>query len=221
MTTRVEDATKSAQGVIPLFPLPQAVLFPKALLELHVFEPRYRALVRDALQGDRRLSVVLITDPNRLDVQRHPCIANIAGVGEIVEHAELAGGRYNILLRGCARVRLEEVPFVAPYRRAKSLLLEDTSTSVPEGDVAALVTTARSFASLVHECHQSFAFNLPQGTSVGALADLCAHHLVLDARERQRILETLDVPSRVRRVTEVLAIQRHSLMTPELRAGAN
>ena len=98
-----------ALTALPLFPLPQTVLFPGALLPLHVFEPRYRALVRDVLKTHRSLSVVLITDPGQIDEHGHPAIAPVAGVGIIIDHAELPGGRYNILLRGRARVALAEL----------------------------------------------------------------------------------------------------------------
>src|SRR3954462_2326372 len=98
-----------ALSALPLFPLP-TVLFPGAMLPLHIFEPRYRAMIRDALDTHRALAVVLITDPNTLDEHGHPVIAEIAGAGVIVDHAELPSGRFNILVRGRARVRLEELP---------------------------------------------------------------------------------------------------------------
>lgn len=201
-----------ALDALPLFPLPQAVLFPGALLPLHVFEPRYRALVRDVLQTHRALSVVLITDPEAVDEHGHPAIASVAGVGVIIDHADLPGGRFNILLRGRARVRLEELPFVAPYRRARATIIEPptgaAAAEVAPGDLSALVATATSFASLVHERDRSFDFRIPHDASPALVADLCAHHLVLDGRERQRILEMQDPGARVRHVTEVLALQR-------------
>lgn len=201
-----------ALDALPLFPLPQTVLFPGALLPLHVFEPRYRALVRDVLQSHRALSVVFITDPDDVDEHGHPAIASVAGVGVIIDHAELAGGRYNILLRGRARVRLEELPFVPPYRRAKATVLGPPpgapSADVPSSDLSALIATATSFTALVRERDKSFDFRLPQGASPALIADLCAHHLVLDGRERQSILEMEDAVGRVRHVTEVLALQR-------------
>lgn len=207
----------SALPELPLFPLPQTVLFPGALLPLHVFEPRYRALVRDALETHRILSVVLITDPRAIDAHGHPTIAEIAGVGEILDHAELPGGRYNILLRGRARVRLAERPFVPPYRTAVATVLEDHPGEVSTQDHAALVSTAASFAALVRERDSAFEFRLPRDAAASLVADLCAHHLILDARERQAVLETLDVGARVRRVTEALALQQLSLSCTQRR----
>ncbi|MEM9695297.1 MAG: LON peptidase substrate-binding domain-containing protein, partial [Myxococcota bacterium] len=80
---------------LPLFPLPQVALFPGALMPLHVFEPRYRQMMADILDGHRSLSIVQVTD-DAPDMAGHPSIAEVAGVGTIVEHMELPGGRYNI-----------------------------------------------------------------------------------------------------------------------------
>lgn len=200
-----------ALGALPLFPLPQTVLFPGALLPLHVFEPRYRALVRDVLSSHRMLSVVLIADTSALDKDGHPAIAPVAGVGLIIDHTDLPGGRFNILLRGRARVRLRELPFEPPYRRAEATVLEAASVEAPPADVMALMSTASAFASIVRERDRTFDFHLPRDASPSQMADLCAHHLVLDARERQAILEMVDTTARVRRVTEALAVQRLTL----------
>jgi ATP-dependent Lon protease len=207
---------EAALAALPIFPLPHTVLFPGALLPLHVFEPRYRAMMRDALESHRALAVVLVTDASKLDAHGHPEIARVAGVGTVIDHAELPGGRYNVLLRGRARVSLEELPFVPPYRRAVARPLTATSGEVATGDLSALVSTAAAFSAVVRERDASFDFRLPRDASPALVADLCAHHLVLDARERQAILETLDIAERVRRVAEVLAVQRVTL-SPERR----
>lgn len=196
---------------LPLFPLPQSVLFPGALLPLHVFEPRYKAMVSDVLASHRLLSVVLITDAQAADAHGHPTIARVAGVGEIIEHVELPGGRYNILLRGRARVRLAELPFTPPYRTAEATILDGDTGNVPSAAHAALLSTATAFTSLVKDRDKGFDLRLPRGASAALTADLCAHYLVLDPRERQAILETLDPAARVQRVTEALALQHLTL----------
>jgi Lon protease-like protein len=201
----------AALPALPLFPLP-AVLFPGALMPLHVFEPRYRALVRDALEGHRALAVVLITGPDRLDAHGHPEIARVAGAGTIVDHVELPNGRYNILVRGRARVELEELPFgEGPYRRARATVINAPAGHASPSDVASLIGAATAFAARLRERDPSFELSLPKDAPAGALADLCAHHLMLDPRERQAALETLDVGPRVRRVAEALALQRLAL----------
>jgi len=201
-----------ALAALPLFPL-STVLFPGALLPLQIFEPRYRAMVRDALDTHQALAVVLVADPERRDEHGHPAIAQIAGAGVIVDHAELPSGRFNILVRGRARVRIEqELPFGdKPYRRARTAVITPPAGEVAPSDLAALVAAAAAFAARVRERDPRFDFTLPRDAPAGLVADLCAHHLVLDARERQAALETLDVSPRVRRVAEALALQRLAL----------
>ncbi|HMI83897.1 MAG TPA: LON peptidase substrate-binding domain-containing protein [Polyangiaceae bacterium] len=201
----------AALEALPVFPLPQTVLFPGALLPLHIFEPRYRVMVKDALSTNKVLAIALIRETGERDPHRNPHIEPVAGVGIIIDHAELADGRYNILLRGRARVQLEELPFVPPYRRARATLLHAASAEPPSRDVAALLASAAAFAADIRARDPEFDFRIPAHAPAGAACDLAAHHLVLDARERQAILETLDVTVRLRRTTESLALQHAAL----------
>src|SRR3954469_13950258 len=137
----------AALDVLPVFPLPQTVLFPGALLPLHIFEPRYRVMVKDVLATNKTLAIALIRETGERDANRHPLIEPVAGVGIIIDHAELGDGRYNILLRGRARVRLEELPFVPPYRRARATLMQPTTGEAAPRDVAALLASAAAFAA--------------------------------------------------------------------------
>lgn len=202
---------EAALEELPLFPLPQVVLFPGALMPLHVFEPRYRQLVRDVLARHATFSVVQIKDDATIDAEGHPTIARVASVGTIVDHVELPSGRFNILVRGRARVSLDELPFVAPYRRARAEILQPTHENVPPADIAALISAATSFATMVRERDAEFELRLPREGDAGALADLCAAQLLLDGRDRQKALELLDVSERVRFVTENVALQRLAL----------
>lgn len=200
-----------ALSALPLFPLPQTVLFPGALLPLHIFEPRYRTMVREALETHQTLCVTLVTSALPVDSHGHPEIARVAGVGVIVDHVELPGGRFNILLRGRARVALDELPFEAPYRRARAEVLVDEPGPVDPSDVTLLLASASGFAALVRDRDPTFELRLPKEGTPSMLADLSAHQLLLDVRERQVALETLDVGARVRRVAEVIALQRLAL----------
>jgi Lon protease-like protein len=201
----------AALEVLPVFPLPQTVLFPGALLPLHIFEPRYRSMVKDALATNKTVAIALIREAGDRDAFGNPHIEPVAGVGIIIDHAELADGRFNILLRGRARVRLEELPFIPPYRRARASLMTSITADAPPRDVAALLASAAAFAADIRARDPEFDFRIPAHTPAAAACDLAAHHLVLDARERQAILETLDVTARIRRTTEALALQHAAL----------
>lgn len=203
----------AALDALPLFPLPSAVLLPGALMPLHIFEPRYRRMIRDALDGHRALAIVCITG-SEVDQHGHPPIASVAGAGTIVDYAELPSGRYNIVVKGRARVSLEELPFETPYRRARATVLSSVEDSVAATDIAGLVASANSFVALVRGREPSFEFRMPSSSEPGVLADHCAQHLLVDARDRQKTLEMLKVSERVQHVTEVLAMQRMTLVGP-------
>lgn len=200
-----------ALEALPLFPLPGVVLMPNALLPLYVFEPRYRKMVRDALDGHQAIGVVQLSEPAMQDPRGQPSIARIAGVGTIIDSTELPNGRYQILLRGRARVELEELPFIPPYRRARARVLTSTDENVSSTATAALIAVATGFAALLHDRDKSFDFRMPKLSDAGGIADHCAQHLLIDGRDRQAALETTSVNSRVRLVTETLAMQQLSL----------
>lgn len=203
----------SAALELAVFPLPDAVLFPGTLMPLYIFEPRYRQMTADALAGSRRLSVALIREGPPADEHGHPPFAAVAGVGEIIDHQKLPDGCYNILVLGRARARLDELPFVAPYRRVRATLLDEQGAAAgPE--VAALAYAASRFAARVRRQESSFEIELPSVKQPGLLADSCAHSLIIDAGERQRVLETLDIADRVRLCTEALAVQEAMLGDP-------
>ncbi|HEY8592307.1 MAG TPA: LON peptidase substrate-binding domain-containing protein [Sphingomicrobium sp.] len=101
---------------VPLFPLPGALLFPRSQLPLHIFEPRYREMVRDAVDGAGRIAMI---QPHRIDDDNKAPLYNVGCVGEIVGMEELEDGRFNIVLLGTNRFRIEREPKPeAPYRCA-------------------------------------------------------------------------------------------------------
>src|SRR5690606_1545621 len=137
------------------------VLFPGTLLPLHVFEPRYRAMVRDVLASHRALAVAHVPDPDA-DMTAHPDIAEIAGVGTIVEHMELPGGRFNIVLLWRVRVRLLELDFSPPYRRADANVCSAGCPEVPSVEMAALAAATSTFAHLCRQRDRGFKLSIPR-----------------------------------------------------------
>jgi uncharacterized protein len=105
---------------IPIFPLPGVVLLPGTLLPLHIFEPRYRAMVADALEGERTIGMAMWAPGAEAD-DAEPRIHPVGGAGEIVESERLEDGRYNIVLEGRFRFRVLEEPPSSPYRVARVL----------------------------------------------------------------------------------------------------
>ena len=92
--------------LLPLFPLPTVVLFPNIFLPLHVFEPRYREMVADALAGDRMIGMVLLRPGWEHEYEGAPPVYPVGCSGVITHFERLSDGRYNIVLRGLARFRI-------------------------------------------------------------------------------------------------------------------
>ena len=107
--------------LIPVFPLPKVVLLPGEVLPLHIFEPRYRAMVRDALNGHQVIGMVeYAADSEDSSPEKAPLIREIGCVGFIAEHKELPDGRYLLWLLGLERFTIdEEVPVDTLYRQVR------------------------------------------------------------------------------------------------------
>lgn len=208
---KFEAALSSSTGV-PVFPLPQVVLFPEALLPLHIFEPRYRTMLKDCLASYGAIVIAQIIGGE--DDHGRPRIASVAGGGIIVEHQPLPDGRSNIVVRGQARLRLEELdPDEArPYRMARAQVLDDLEVRVSETDRMALVAAATMFAAEVKKHDPSFSFRMPSTLDAAHVADLCAFQLVVDPATRQAVLDEVDPRVRVALVLNQLALQQSAMM---------
>ena len=196
-----------------MFPLPNVVLFPHALLPLHIFEDRYQALARDVLAGHHFLAISLLEsaeDASAASEDRAP-VQRIAGVGEVVMAHELPDGRFNLVVRGRARVRIDdELDSDRPYRLISATELPD----LPSADPAELVDADQSLRALVGHLADAIPEGgellrqvvLSQGTP-SELVDVLAAALVVDPVVRQRLLETREVMKRIERVSaEVVAM---------------
>lgn len=194
------------QVFVPIFPLPDLTFFPHTLLPLHVFEARYRAMVMDCLARDKRMAVVGLKPGYEPAYEGKPAVYQVAGVGRIVQCERLASGRFNILLRGESRVRLDrELPADTLYRIVAGTPLGETGA---EGDgvgtLAARVTGTclgilRAVSRPTAEMEKSLA-----GAAPGALCDRIASAVIPEADVRQALLEELDVERRLSRLAEVL-----------------
>lgn len=193
--------------VVPIFPLPDVTFFPNTLLPLHVFEPRYRAMVMDVLARDRRLAVVQLQPGfDQVTYLGKPAVHPVAGVGEIVSWERLASGRYNILLKGECRIRIEaERPSDTLYRIVTAQKLEDVA---PTTDVAAALARIRAACGRLLKALERppdlLDTPLAEGQAPGVIADRIAAAVVPDPALRQELLETLDVTRRLERLGAAL-----------------
>ncbi len=185
-------------GVARLFPLPNLVFFPHVMQPLHIFEPRYREMTADALATDRLIVLALLRPGWEPNYDGKPAIYPVACLGQIVAEQMLDDGRYNLLLRGLSRVRVqEEVAQGKLYRSARVELLEDRPAA--EGK-AARNLLARTIADWIPDkgpVREQFRNLLRSQLPLGPLSDIVAFTLSLELEVKQRLLEELDVGRRV------------------------
>ena len=196
---------------LKVFPLPGVVVLPGTPAPFLVFEPRYRQLVADALAGDAFLAVPTLASDEGASQDRAP-VHPIAGAGLIESHEDLPDGRFQIVLRGVARVRLaEELDNGKPYREFRAELLEDV---YPPAGSAALEAQVRALESLVLQLSDvlppesgapQLAEYAARCATPSALADLVAAAVVSEPGQRLAVIEQLDVKKRLDLVTGEVA----------------
>ena len=189
---------------IPIFPLPNAVLFPNVFLPLHIFEPRYRSMVSDALEGDRIIGMALLQPGWEGRYEGCPRVYPIGSAG-LVSHVETLGdGRYNIILRGLEKYRIvEEIePSAAvAYRRARiEALDEPVSDSVRE---FLHRERPRIEALLGREASRITSTTISDADLVNALAQ----YLDLEVVERQALLEREGLQARCQGLIDLLEMK--------------
>ena len=191
--------------IIPIFPLPNVVLFPSVFLPLHIFEPRYRAMVRDALGGDRIIGMALLR-PGWHDHGEGPPAVYQIGCAGLITHAErLDDGRYNIVLQGIEKFRIAGEEEGAEYRRARieplleSLSQEDrTKLRDERRRLEALLTPASEMGAEAH-----LTGSMPDADLVNALAQ----YLELEPVERQALLERDGLVARCRSLIDLIEMK--------------
>jgi len=192
---------------LPVFPLPDVVFFPGTVLPLHVFETRYRAMVKDALAADRTLAVALLQPGWERQYAGNPACFPVATAGTIEDLQTTADGRYYFRLVGSVRVRLGEVLRDAPYRFVRAVEIperpvDDDDPSIRRRKLDLLATqlclvrelSGSDVTSLVLDERMPFA---------AAVNGACAS-LPAEAAIRQTLLELDDLTERHRRATEIL-----------------
>jgi Lon protease-like protein len=203
------DARAMARALrhLPVFPLPDVVMFPHALLPLHIFEPRYRKLTRDALAGNRLMGLALLIE-DELMGEPPPRFASVLGVGEIVMAQELPDGRFNLVLRGRTRVRFDrELVTDEPYRLITATELPDEIPGGPDlGDAeATLRSMIFGLADALPEGGELLKQVVSAQSSAAELVNVVAAALVADTGSRQKLLETTDILARIEAVANEVA----------------
>ena len=193
--------------LLPLFPLPTVVLFPNVFLPLHIFEPRYREMVADALAGDRMIGMVLLRPGWEHDYEGRPPVYDVGCSGVITHSERLEDGRYNIILRGVERFRILQEDDARSYRRAivepaveRDLAAEDRAVLRRlRKKLEALLAPAAAKAG----ADTTTASAMPDADLINALAQ----YLDLEPIEKQALLERKCLRSRAESLVELLEMK--------------
>jgi Lon protease-like protein len=214
--------------LLPLFPLPNVVLFPNVFLPLHIFEPRYREMVADAIDSDRMIGMVLLKAGWEHEYDGSPAVYPI-GCSSVITHVErLDDGRYNIVLRGVERFRILEENHERRYRRA---LVEPVVERAMAAEDRATLRHQRSrlevllAPSIDRDLGQTPAARanasapgpdpmIPAGMADEELVNALAQYLDLEPIEKQALLERECLRSRAESLVELLEMKLMLGRTP-------
>jgi uncharacterized protein len=191
-------------AVLPLFPLPNVVLFPQIPLPLHVFEPRYRQLVKDVLEGHRAIGMALLRPGWEQDYYGRPPIYTTGCAGLIERCQPLEGGRYDLVLRGVARFRVVEERSGETYRLAAVEYRGDIMGDRKELDQA----RERVVTALEGEANEGALALAREPLPHDVFANVLCHGLELATVEKQSLLDCDSVRDRYARLLEILEFRR-------------
>jgi Lon protease-like protein len=200
------------RGVARLFPLPGVVLYPGLMKPLHVFEPRYKELLADALQGDKLIALALLQPGWEKHYDERPPVAPVACLGRVVTNQQLADGTSNILVVGLRRVEISrELPPSRPFREAVVKVLEDyepphqatTGVSITELKEQ-LVNRFRIRLAPSETMDEQMQALLESNLSLGMLTDLIASGLECDMQHKIDLLLETNVIDRAALLLSIL-----------------
>jgi uncharacterized protein len=207
--------------LLPLFPLPNVVLFPNVFLPLHIFEARYREMVADAVASDRLIGMVLLRPGWERNYEGRPAVYPIGCSGVMTHVERLGDGRYNLVLRGLERFRIVEEDHDRPYRRAvveplleQALAAEDREAiRLQRSKLESMLSPVRSDLGegrLVAEAR------MPASMSDEDLVNALAQYLNLEPLEKQALLEKPNLRTRAESLVELLEMKVMMSRTPGL-----
>jgi Lon protease-like protein len=199
--------------LLPLFPLPNVVLFPNVFLPLHIFEPRYREMVADALASDRMIGMVLLRPGWDRDYEGRPPIYAIGCNGVLTHTERLPDGRYNLVLRGIERFRIIEEDHALSYRRAVVEPLREQPLDA--ADRTAILRQRSKLESMLGPSQSSAGDSrMPASMSDEDLVNALAQYLDLEALEKQALLEQPCLRTRAESLVELLEMKIMMARTP-------
>ena len=214
--SNMQFAISTMSDLLPLFPLPNVVLFPNVFLPLHIFEPRYREMVADALADDRVLGMVLLKPGWEHDYEGRPPVYQVGCSGLITHFERLADGRYNIILRGVERFRILTEDDTRSYRSAIVESLAEGALNA--ADRAVLRDHRAKLEALLAPAVERSGTDQGNASAMGDadLINALAQYLDLEPLEKQALLERNCLRSRAESLVELLEMKIMMARTPGL-----
>ena len=195
----VYDGPGDLAAVIPVFPLPGALLLPRGQMPLNIFEPRYIAMIDDALRSGQRLIGMIQPDDAHPGPESKPNLYKVGCVGRITQFAETGDGRYLLQLTGVVRFRIEaELEVVTPYRQCRVIYTPFTDDFIArkgedEVDRKSLLHALSEFLEANNlKADWEGIENAPNEALVNALAMMSPY----GTAEKQALLEAPDLKTR-------------------------
>jgi Lon protease-like protein len=197
-------------GVARLFPIPNLVMFPNVMQPLHVFEPRYRALLNDAMENDHLIAVAILAPGWESDYEGRPPLERHACLGRVVASQTVEDGSDNLLLVGVRRIcLLDELPPTKAYREAHVAVCEDIypPDQVEHGAELKRQLCARlsKFLPGLNAAYKPLEHLLDAHVSLGVLTDVLSYALDLDLPAKETLLSESNVYRRAELILECLA----------------
>lgn len=183
-------------GRVPLFPLSTVVFFPNTLLPLHIFEPRYKQMIKDVIDSEKIIGMALLKPGWESNYYGNPDVYDVLGMGRIVSSETFEDGRINIVLYGLKRVKIEDIIEDNPYRVAKVSIIENAHGANEETYRRRIEELLTKWNFALDEKEKSHKININTNLPLESLTDALATLILSNVYDKQTLLEEPDVLKR-------------------------
>jgi len=198
--------------IIPLFPLPTTVFYPNTFLPLHIFEPRYRCMVEDAIEAEGKIGMILLKSGWEKDYYGTPEIMTVGCLGKIERYSQLPEGKYNMLLSGLHRFRILQEIEGKLYRQAQVELLEEVNNQDLTDDSLPIrkqvIENMKQYLGKISDGEKvEHVIDMKNCATLAQLVDRITYHFDLPASKMQEFLEEQDVQKRANTLHSLIELK--------------
>ncbi len=206
-----QEAPFPIPTIVPVFPLPNVVLFPHTYLPLHIFEPRYREMVHDAASQGQCIGMALLKDGWEDHYEGSPSIFKQGTVGRMVSVKKMSDGRYSIVLQGLRRCVYEEQRAATNYRQAELVLLPEENSETLDSSLLIHLADAAKEYLLSQKSDDQYQLISSEKMNDRVLVNSLSAGLDFSSNEKQFLLESETLTQQAGRLVDLI---RFKLPTP-------